>query len=178
MTSEWSTILVASRLLIGITSIPFVFRHFLTSHSSSKNIFKISLGEYIAPEKLENIFVQSKWVAQNWVYGDSLKSRLVAIVVPDFEVLAPWAKDQKHKDATNNAELIKDPAINKMILDDMNEVGKVNKIRGFETLAAITLVATPFSVENDLLTPTFKLKRPQSKKAYQAQIDAMYKDID
>jgi len=90
----------------------------------------------------------------------------------------PWAKEQKHKDASNQAELIKDPAIIKMILDDMNEVGKTNKIRGFESLAAIVLSVTPFSVENDLLTPTFKLKRPQAKKAFQAQLDALYKDID
>jgi len=144
----------------------------------SKNIFKISLGEYIAPEKLENIFVQSKWVAQNWVYGDSLKSRLVGVAVPDFEVLQPWAKDKGHKDADKPAELCKDPAIIKMILDDMNEVGKTNKIRSFESLAAVTLVAEPFSVQNDLLTPTFKIKRPQCKKAFQAQLDAMYKDID
>ena len=91
--------------------------------SSSKNIFKISLGEYIAPEKLENVFVQSKWVAQNWVYGDSLKSRLVGVVVPDFEVLQPWAKEKGHKDHATPAELVKDPAIVKMILDDMNEIG-------------------------------------------------------
>ena len=38
----------------------------------SKNIFKLSQGEYIAPEKLENIYVLSKYIAQSFVYGDSL----------------------------------------------------------------------------------------------------------
>ena len=49
----------------------------------SKNIFKLSQGEYIAPEKLENIFVLSQYIEQSFVYGDSLKNCLVAIIVPD-----------------------------------------------------------------------------------------------
>ena len=52
-----------------------------------------SQGEYIAPEKVENIYVQSKFVAQSYLYGDSLKSCCVAIVIPDEEVLVPWARE-------------------------------------------------------------------------------------
>lgn len=37
-----------------------------------KNIFKLSNGEYIAPEKIENVFIKSDWVVQCWMYGDSL----------------------------------------------------------------------------------------------------------
>jgi len=144
----------------------------------SKNIFKISQGEYIAPEKLENVFVQSQWVAQCFVYGDSLKSVLVAIAVPDFEILTPWAKTQGHKHADNPKELCKDAGIVKMVLEDMNKKGKENKLRGFELIAEVTLVDTPFAVENDLLTPTFKLKRPQAKKAFLSYIDEMYKGKD
>jgi long-chain acyl-CoA synthetase len=36
----------------------------------------------------------------------------------------------------------------------------------------------PFTIENDLLTPTLKLKRPQAVKAYKAQIDQMYDEIN
>jgi len=144
----------------------------------SKNIFKLSQGEYIAPEKIENIYVQSQWVAQSFVYGDSLKSSLVAVVVPDFEVLGPWAKEKKHPHADSPKELCNDPEIVKMVLEDMTKVGKANKMLGFEFVSTITLVPDAFSVDNDLLTPTFKLKRPQAKKAFQAQLDEMYKGKD
>ncbi len=43
-------------------------------------------GEYIAPEKIENVYVRSRLVAQAFVYGESLKSSLVAVIVPDQEV--------------------------------------------------------------------------------------------
>jgi len=57
----------------------------------SKNIFKLSQGEYIAPEKLENIFSLSPYIAQTFVYGDSLRNVTVAIIVPDPDKLKKWA---------------------------------------------------------------------------------------
>jgi len=49
----------------------------------AKNIFKLSQGEYIAPEKLENIFIKSSFIATNWVYGDSLRDHILLFVVLD-----------------------------------------------------------------------------------------------
>jgi long-chain acyl-CoA synthetase len=60
----------------------------------SKNIFKLSQGEYIAPEKLENIFIMSELVAQAFVYGDSLKNCIVAVIVPEEKVVLNWATHQ------------------------------------------------------------------------------------
>ena len=49
----------------------------------AKNIFKLSQGEYIAPEKLENIYSQVTKIAQIFIYGDSMKNNIIAIIVPD-----------------------------------------------------------------------------------------------
>ena len=53
----------------------------ITIIDRAKNIFKLANGEYIAPEKIENAFVQSEWVLQSWVYGDSLKDHIVLFMV-------------------------------------------------------------------------------------------------
>jgi len=58
----------------------------------AKNIFKLAQGEYVAPEKLENIYVQASLVGQIFVHGDSLQNYLIAIVVPDPEVLPKFVE--------------------------------------------------------------------------------------
>jgi len=56
-----------------------------------KNIFKLQQGEYVAPEKIENIYLNSKYVTEIFVYGDSLQNYLIAIIFPDEANLAQLA---------------------------------------------------------------------------------------
>lgn len=101
---------------------------------------------------------------------------MVAVVVPDPEVLKPWALENGKED--DMEKLCADPEVNKIILEDMLAAGKANQLRGFEFIKKIHLTPTAFSVDNDLLTPTFKLKRPQAQKAFADELADMYKDLD
>ena len=57
-----------------------------------KHIFKLAQGEYIAPEKLENIYVQSKYIQQIFVHGDSLQTHIVGVIVVDPDSSKLWAQ--------------------------------------------------------------------------------------
>ena len=61
----------------------------------AKNIFKLSQGEYIAPEKLENVYIQSKWISQAWIHGDSLNDfiLLFAVIEPEMLKTFPGTND-------------------------------------------------------------------------------------
>lgn len=61
----------------------------------SKNIFKLSQGEYIAPEKLENVHIMIPEVQQSFVYGDSLKNCIVAIIVLEDAAVLKWAAENE-----------------------------------------------------------------------------------
>ncbi|GLE02600.1 hypothetical protein PINS_up011441 [Pythium insidiosum] len=141
-----------------------------------KNIFKLSQGEYVAAEKVENIYQKSKYVAQIFVYGDSLQSVLVGIAVPDPEVAEAWAASKgRSKDLK---QLVKDPEFLADLMADMERVAKDAQLRGFEFVRKVHLYPDPFSVDAGLITPTFKLKRPQLKAFFQKEIDAMYAAIN
>ena len=60
------------------------------------------------------------------------------------------------------------------LLQDLVATGRAEKLKGFELIKALHLEPNAFAVEDDLLTPTFKLKRPQLQKKYQKIIDDMY----
>lgn len=126
----------------------------------AKNIFKLSQGEYIAPEKLENIFVLSTYVEQSFVYGDSLKNCLVAVVFPK------QAAVDKFKQEHPGVDHLTSDAFKKAILDDMNKLATEHHCSSLEKPKAIHLVAEGFSVDNELLTPTFKLKRNVAKNVF------------
>lgn len=62
-----------------------------------KHIFKLSQGEYIVPEKIEGIYSRSQFVSQIFVYGEPIKSSLVAIIVPENDILCQWARKNNVK---------------------------------------------------------------------------------
>ncbi|KAL2946323.1 hypothetical protein AAZX31_20G007200 [Glycine max] len=139
-----------------------------------KNIFKLSQGEYIAVENIENKYLQCPLIASIWVYGNSFESFLVAVVVPERKAIEDWAKE--HNLTDDFKSLCDNLKARKHILDELNSTGQKHQLRGFELLKAIHLEPNPFDIERDLITPTFKLKRPQLLKYYKDHIDQLYKE--
>lgn len=116
-----------------------------------KNIFKLSNGEYVAVEKVEEIYKMSPSVDQIWVYGNSIKNFLVAVVVPS--------------ETQTNSEVI---------LKELQALGRKHNLRGFEIVKKVFIDNEPFSVANDLLTPSMKMKRNKLFDKYKSVIETMY----
>ncbi|XP_059180384.1 long-chain-fatty-acid--CoA ligase 5 [Centropristis striata] len=140
-----------------------------------KNIFKLAQGEYIAPEKIENVYVRSGPVAQVFVHGDSLQSCLIAVVVPDPDVLPGFAKDLGCHGSVE--ELCKNTAIKKAILSEMTKLGREAGLKSFEQVKDLYVHPEQFTIENGLLTPTLKAKRAELKALFQPQIEKLYADL-
>uniref|UniRef100_A0AAY4E371 Long-chain-fatty-acid--CoA ligase n=1 Tax=Denticeps clupeoides TaxID=299321 RepID=A0AAY4E371_9TELE len=140
-----------------------------------KHIFKLAQGEYISPEKIENIYIRSEPVSQLYVHGDSLQSCLVGIVVPDPEVFSSWA--QKKGFVGSYEELCKDKDVKKAIMDDMVRLGKASGLHSFEQVKDIYVHSEMFSINNGLLTPTLKAKRPELKEFFKTKIEELYANI-
>ncbi|CAN8314421.1 unnamed protein product [Cochlearia groenlandica] len=141
-----------------------------------KNLIKLSQGEYVALENLENIYAQNSFVQDIWVYGDSFKSVLVAVIVPNQEIVNRWAKDVGL--STRPFEhLCSLSDLQQHILSELKSTAEKNKLRRFEYIKGVTVEAKPFDVERDLVTATLKNRRNNLLKYYQVQIDDMYRGL-
>ena len=145
-----------------------------------KNLFKLSQGEYVAPDRVQNILGNSKYVNQIFIYGESSYSFPIALIYPELSACLEYLKSIKN--GSDNVEYdklkIADIADNKSLINeiirDCTVIGKKNDLKGFELPQRIMLITEPFSLGNNLLTPTLKLKGKEIKKKYNDEIKQLY----
>ncbi|MFK8022196.1 MAG: thioester reductase domain-containing protein [Pseudomonadales bacterium] len=128
------------------------------------DVLKLSQGEYVAVGRLGTIFEsESDIVQQIYVYGNSLRSYLVATVVPDMQALKALLGDTPAP-----------KAIHALIREDFQRIARTADLKSFEVPREFILENEPFSAENGLLTSVLKKKRPALKAKYGDQLEALY----
>ncbi|KAJ1354959.1 hypothetical protein KIN20_012062 [Parelaphostrongylus tenuis] len=167
-----------------------------------KHIFKLAQGEYVAPDKIESVYLRCPVVEQVFVDGDSLERWLIAVVVPDRKILEDW--NAKHGVEGRSFERIcedkkishcnlcmphyrgrKLPKRQKIrfcllaqeyVLSQLRQIGAENKLNSIEQVKRVYLEREPFSVENGLLTATLKAKRPHLRQKYKNIMEKIYRE--
>jgi long-chain acyl-CoA synthetase len=139
-----------------------------------KNIFKLAHGEYVAPEKIETVLMRSKLVAEIFVYGDSLQTFCVMIIVPNFAELISFCKSKQITEE-DHEKLVDDKAVNKLLIAEFERVGKAEGLHGFEIPRKLYLRKDSFG-KDGLLTGTLKLKRNEVRDFCREIIQELYKD--
>ncbi|KAJ1663785.1 medium-chain fatty acid-CoA ligase faa2 [Coemansia sp. RSA 1813] len=148
------------------------------------NLFKLAQGEFIAPEKIENTLMDHFAVSQAFVYGDPLKSALVAIVVPDETLLPMFLRSKgalppHYVSGADDAfsDLCNDVRARQEILSELSMWCKTHDLCGYEVPKNIYLLPVPFD-KTGLLTPTLKLKRREAKAYFASMLDDLYKELN
>ena len=141
-----------------------------------KNIFKMQQGEYISPEKIENIYLNCKYIEQIFVHGNSLKSYLICIAYPKKDDIINYFKNKGIKEINENnyKNYLENEDLKKEIINVMDKFGRDNNLMGFELPKKIYLVKEPFTIDNQIMTPTMKLRRHFARKYFEEQINKLY----
>uniref|UniRef100_A0A5S6PYI0 long-chain-fatty-acid--CoA ligase n=1 Tax=Trichuris muris TaxID=70415 RepID=A0A5S6PYI0_TRIMR len=146
-----------------------------------KHIFKLSQGEYVAPENIENVYTRCPWISQLFVDGHSRQSYLVAVVVPDEDMLLQWAAQEglircpvAQGKASELERLCKVEKVKSHILDQLRRTGASHGLNSLEQVRKIHLTAAPFTIEDGLLTPTLKNCRSNLRNRFRDCISEMY----
>ncbi len=144
---------------------------FLRITGRKKEIFKTSGGKYISPTLLENQMKQSRFIEQILVIGEGQKMP-AAIVQPNFDFVREWARRHNVDCGSSPEEMAASQEVHDRI---MEEIEQGNKHFGqWETIKKIEISPEVWSVDNDLLTPTFKPKREVILKRYKHLYDKIY----
>jgi fatty acid CoA ligase FadD9 len=125
------------------------------------NVLKLSQGEFVTVSKLEAAFGNSPLVRQIYIYGNSARPFLLAVVVPSDEALSRYG----------TAEL--KPAI----AAALKEAARSGDLQSYEVPRDFIVETTPFTLENGLLTGVRKLAWPRLKERYGADLEQLYADL-
>ena len=132
------------------------------------DVQKLSHGEYVPVGPLGTVFESgSHLIKQIYLYGNSLRAYLLAVVVPDKEIVTGMlGENPDEKD------------LRALIRRELQAVGKTAKLRSFEVPRDFIVEWEPFSIENGLLSSVQKRLRPNLKRKYSERLEAIYEELE
>ncbi|HSY80844.1 MAG TPA: long-chain fatty acid--CoA ligase [Gemmatimonadaceae bacterium] len=145
---------------------------YLVITDRKKDLIKTAGGKAIAPQPIENLVRQNRYVSQAVMIGDRRKF-VALLIVPNFEQLEGWAK---HKGIAfaNHTQLIANPEVKAKM--EREVLDHLQGLATFETPKKIALIEHDFTIESGELTPTLKVRRRVIDSKYKPIIDALYEE--
>jgi len=137
-----------------------------------KEQYKLENGKYVAPAPLEEYLKLSPYISNVMIYGDNRLFN-VALVVVDMESLKKWAEGQG-LGSESPESLLKNSRVNELIMGEIEKYS--TEFKGFEKIKKVSLTAEDFTTQNDMITPSLKVKRRIVWQKYGPQIEALYND--
>jgi fatty acid CoA ligase FadD9 len=127
------------------------------------NVLKLAQGEFVAVARLEALFAGAPLVRQIFVYGNSERPNLLAVVVPTPDALETFADDAG--------------ALKAALHQSLQQPAKVAELQSYEVPVDFLVELEPFSADNGLLSGVGKLLRPKLKEHYGERLEQLYADI-
>jgi long-chain acyl-CoA synthetase len=136
-----------------------------------KDIIVTAGGKNIAPQPIENLVKNNKYVNQAVMIGDSRKFP-VLLVVPDFEVLEKWARD-RHIAFASCEELVREPRVAEFV--ERQILRSLSSLARYERPKRVALLPRDLSLDSGEMTATLKLKRRAIETIHRDLIERLYR---
>lgn len=167
-----------------------------------KNFFKLSQGKFVAGERVQHLYSSKlSWIDQIYVHGDARQHYLVGIVGVNLGQAEAFLKRRKIEfdfaqlnreivntnstDSTNKSgsplksqleQIFKRPDLKREVLLELNSSVQDSELASYEKIKNVHLAITPFSVVDDTLTPTLKIKRLNVRRKFKKELDGLYEE--
>ncbi|MET8976726.1 carboxylic acid reductase [Streptomyces sp. NPDC004539] len=128
-----------------------------------KGVLKLSQGEFVAVTRLESVFAASPLVRQIFLYGNSERAHLLAVVVPTPEALERHGHDRRR--------------LEDLLAGSLRRIARDTGLNSYEIPRGLLLEDEPFSTANGLLSDQRKLLWPQLVERYGERLERLYADI-
>jgi long-chain acyl-CoA synthetase len=142
---------------------------YLSITDRKKDIIVNSGGDNVSPARIEGLLTLEPEIAQAMAYGDK-RPHLVALIVPDAEFAKSWA--ERHDEEFDLEELCQEPRFRAAIQASLDRVNKglspIEKVRRF------LLAPDPFTVGNEMMTPTLKIRRHKIRERWGEKLEGLY----
>ena len=133
---------------------------------------KLQNGQFISPQKLENIYANAPLVNQICIDINSNYNFLVAVISVVEEKMLQFA-DVNGLECTLQ-ELVKLQDVEYGVLKQLERAANMNKLDNIEKIMRVYLTSEPFTYKNGLLTNTQKMRRTEIKSRYKKEIENLY----